>query len=56
MELFPLKAHSTECLLQSPQIIVCLDQEGVLTGVYTVSNSCDTCNNHTHKTALNSFV
>lgn len=44
MELFPLKAYSTECLLQSPQIIVCLDQEGVLTGAYAVSNSCDTCN------------
>lgn len=44
MELFPFKAYSTKCSLQSLQIIVCLDLEGVSTGVYAVSDSCGTYN------------
>ena len=44
MELFPLKAYSTKCSLQSLQIMVCLDLDGVSAGVYAVSDSCDTCN------------
>lgn len=44
MEWFPLKAYSAKCSLQSLKVIMCLDLEGVSTGVYAVSDSCDTCN------------
>lgn len=53
MELFPLKAYSTKCSLQSLQIIRCLDLEGVLSGVSAVSESCDTCNKVITRTELN---
>lgn len=53
MELFPLKAYSTKCSLQSLQIIRCLDLEGVLSGVSAVSDSCDTCNKVIKRTELN---
>lgn len=53
MELFPLKAYSTKCSLQSLQVIVCLDLGGVLTGVYAVSDSRDTCNKVITLTKMN---
>lgn len=53
MELFPLKAYSPKCSLQSLQIIRCLDLEGVLAGVSAVSDPCDTCNEVITLTELN---